>query len=249
MKGKKILWKLFWGFGFVLAATFLIVDALGLISPIESFMGEVSIWTLLLSLLMLAFTVSGLIKGKIASIFIPLSVIFMLFEKNIATIAGLENTNIINNWIVLASAILLTTGVSILIPSKKKEKIKKKFKKKVKNGIEIEIETNANEAENNFGSSMVYVDCTDFTPSRIENNLGACTIQFQNIENYVGGKTIHIENNLGPITIQVPSDWVVKASIENNLGSITVPDCEDKDGPILYISGENSLGVITVTYI
>jgi predicted membrane protein len=166
----------------------------------------------------------------------------MLFEKNIATVAGLEDTNIINNWIVIAAALLLTVGFAILLPSKKK---KRKLKEKKGHGLEFNI----NGAENNFGASSVYVDCTDFTPSRIENNLGSCTVQFQNVENYVGGKTLHIENNIGSIVIQVPSAWVVKTSIENSIGSLEVPDEEDKAGPLVYINGENNLGRINITFV
>ncbi len=241
MKAKHLLWKIFWGLGFVLAAAFLIIDALGFIAPLESFMGEVSIWAILLGLLMVAFIISDLIKRKFAWIFIPLSIIFMLFEKNIAIVANLEDTNIINNWIVLASAILLTIGVAILLPSRKKKKIKAKKQAK--------LEFSANGAENSFGSSSIYVDCTDFTPSHIENNLGACTVQFQNVENYAGGKTLYIENNLGAIDIRVPSAWIVRSLIDSSLGGVDLPNEDDKVGPIVYIKGENNLGSVSVTYI
>ncbi len=233
-------WKIFWGLGFVLAAVFIILDVTGVIAPLVSFMGEVSVFALILAFLLLAFIISRLIKGKIASIFFPLAFIFMLFEKNIAKMAGLEDENIIENWSVLLVALFLTIGCSILFSSKKKKK---------KNKHKINVEYNADGAESNLGASAIYVDCVTFTPSRIENNLGACSVHFQNVESYKGGETLYVENNLGALSIHVPEGWTVKSSIDTTLGGTGVAKSETQDGPLLYIRGENNLGSISVKYV
>ena len=237
-------WKIFWGLGFVLAAVLIMLDALGFIAPIVSVVGEISVFAIIAGLLLFAFIITRLIKGKLLEIFFPLAFIFMLFEKNIAKLAELESENIINNWLVLLIAMLLSIGFAILFPSRKRRKNRKFHGTR---GGTVEI--NGKRAESNLGSSTIYIDCEDFSPSNIENNFGSCAVYFKNVEKYEGGKTLYVENNFGPMCINIPSEWIVKTSIENNMGGTHTANDEDKAGPILYIKGENNFGSLSVRYV
>ena len=90
--------KLFWGLGFLLAAVLIILDIAGIMPTLLSAVGEVSVFSLILGLLLLSYAIVRLCKGRIDEIFLPLALIFMLFEKNIAFLMGREDTDIINNW-------------------------------------------------------------------------------------------------------------------------------------------------------
>ena len=234
-------WKIFWGLGFVLAAILIILDTTGVITPLVSFMGEVSVFAIIAGLLLLAYIIARLVKGKISEIFFPLAFLFMLFEKNVAKLAGSDEEDIVNNWLVLLVALLLSIGFSILFSSKKI-----KINHGHRGGT---IEINGNYAESNLGSSTIYVDCDTFTPSCIENSLGSCSVHFENVQNYKSGETLTVENNLGSMVINVSSDWIIKSSIENNLGGTQVANSDDKVGPILYVKGENNLGSLTIRYV
>ena len=229
-------WKIFMGLGLILVAVVLILDAVGVLTPLVSVVGEITIFEIVAGLFLVALIIERLIHRKISSIFFLLAFLFMLFEENIAHLCKLEDENIINNWLVLLIAMLLSIGFSILFSSKKKS-----------HGFSLEI--NGHRAESSFSASTVYVDCKDFTPSSIENNLGACSVYFDNAESYSGGMTLNVENNLGSMIVNVPSDWIIRSDIENNLGSTSIPKNEDKSGPILNIHGENNLGSLTVKYV
>ena len=75
--------KLFWGLGCLLAATLIILDVVGVIPTLLSAVGEVSVFSLILGLLLLAYALARLFKGKISAIFFPLAFIFLLFEKKL----------------------------------------------------------------------------------------------------------------------------------------------------------------------
>ena len=234
-------WKIFWGLGLILAAILLILDAVGIITPLVSTVGEITFFELIGGLILVALIIERLIHGNISSIFLFLAFLFILFEENIAFICGLENENIINNWLVILVALLLSIGFSILLPSRKR---------KINHGnCGGTIEINGKNAESNLGTSTIYIDCESFTPSRIENSLGSCSVHFENIESYKGGETLTVENNLGSTVINVPSDWIIKSNIENNLGGSHVPSSDDKVGPILYVNGENNLGSLNIRYV
>jgi hypothetical protein len=96
MKG----WRVFWGILFVLVAVLLILDALGIITPYVSIFGEITFWQIAGGLLLLSGVVSLIKSGQFWTAFVPLGFIFMIFERNIAFACGIENGDIINNWLL-----------------------------------------------------------------------------------------------------------------------------------------------------
>ncbi len=235
--------NLIWGIALILLAVLLILDAFQVFEPLTSVIGEISIWSVILGGILLVFIISRLAKGKLAEIFVPLAFIFMLFEKNISQLCGALTPDLINNWLLLLVAILLSGGVHIILSPFQNRRI---------TSHAVNVAQSANKkrhAESTLGHSTIYIDSETMTPDYIENNLGSCAIYFENAEAYKGNATIRIENNLGSMKIHVPNAWCVKEQIDNNLGGITIPAKNNQDGLILYISGENNLGSVTVTYI
>ena len=233
-------WKIFIGLGLILTAALLILDALCVITPLAGIFGSVSVFKIIAGLFIVALIIERIVRGKATSIFFLLAFLFIIFEENIAYVCHLESGNIINNWLVLLIALLFTAGFAILLPHNRK-----------KHRVFQKTSTNGDYTENSLCSSSVYVDCATFTPSHIENNLGSCSVHFENVDKYEGGKTLHIENNLGAMTVNVPTGWIVRTTIENNLGACGTnsEDAENTCGPILYINGENNLGSLSVEYI
>ena len=74
--------KILWGIGLILAAVFIVLDAIGVIAPIVGFMGEISVFAALGVIALVAIIISLCIKKKPLQIFFPLAFIFMLLEKN-----------------------------------------------------------------------------------------------------------------------------------------------------------------------
>ena len=227
------IWKIFVGFFLVLAAIFILLDATGVISPIESVIGEVSVFAVIVGIFLLAFAISSIARGKINEIFFPLAFIFMLFEKNVAFVCGIEDSNFVHNGIVLLCALLLTIGVGMLMP-KRLRKMKNRKGRCLGRGI---------------GSSTVYIDCSDFTEEEVENNMGSCTVYFENVDKYESGGTLTVDNNMGSMVICVPSAWRIKIRVDNNMGSISLPESCAESGPVLIIDGDNNMGSLTIEYV
>lgn len=236
--------KIFIGLGSIFAAVILILDALGVISPLISVVGSISAFEIIAGLLLIALIIERLFKGKVASIFFPLGFLFLLFEENIAYICRLDNENIIDNWIVMLIALLLTIGFDVLFSSFKRSRQRKHFRGSVSSSSDGKF------AESNLGSSTVYIDCTGFSPAFVENNLGSCSVFFENIDSYKGGETLHVNNHLGSMDVNVPECWTVHVTVENNLGATFFPtEQESEDKKILYIVGENDLGSLRIDYV
>ena len=226
--------KLFWGFGFLLAAALIILDVIGVIPALFFAVGEVSAFSLILGLLLLAYALAKLCKGNIPATIFPLAFIFLLFEKNVAYLCAHEGEDLVNNWLVMLIALLLHIGFSILLPSHSIYKIKC---------------TATHERSNALNSAAVYVDCESFTtPSIVANKLGECIVHFQNADRYQSGQTLSVSNSLGAMTINVPASWRVLVDVENHLGALEIPEPEydDPEAPVLYVRGSNHLGALEI---
>jgi predicted membrane protein len=184
----------------------------------------------------------------------------MIIEKNIAKLCGFESENIIHNGLVLLAALLLTMGFGMLFSTKRRKRkkhgytvtydINKDHGSDDSDDSDGEGKTRHFSAGGSLASHTVYVDCKNFCPSAVENNLGACVVYFENVEEYAGNKTLRIDNNLGAMTINVPSAWHVVTSIDNNLGDVKVPANEAGEGaPALFIEGDNNLGAISIKFV
>lgn len=249
------IWKVFVGIGVVLCAVLIMLNAFGVLNPLVSSIGEISVLSVILGLLLLAFTIVRLTRGKIQDIFVPLALIFMLFEKNIAILCGFEaDHNLINNWLLLLCAVMLWIGSSILASSFRKNKKKKDhgFRMFVK-GDDEDGDNDGKRGfvyENNMQATVRYIDCTDFEYKNIENNFGFVQIFFENVDKYKGDGVIYMESNFGKVEINVPSSWRCTQDVEVNFGSISEQNGGgDENGQRIFIRGENNFGHVSIKYV
>ena len=236
--------KIFLGLAFIAIAVLLILEALGMAVSITSVIGDVSFWQVAGGI----FLVSGIIKlltsGNFYEVFVPLGFLFMIFERNIAYIVGMESQDIINNWLVFGCSLLLSAGFMFIFPGSKKKKRNAK-KGAQRSGFCFHIK------DNEFGSAVTYIDCEDFGNTimahSVKNKFGSLEVRFDNAESYKGGAALHVDNHFGAIEICVPKSWRIIDHIDVHLGAIDLDnDGEDQDGPTLTIEGDISLGAIDI---
>lgn len=229
--------KLAFGLLLIACAVFIILDSVGVSL---GFLSGIPAITLVIGALLIVWTLTELIKLRISGIFFPLAFLFMLFEKYIAKWAALDNENIINNWLVLLAAALLSIGCSLIIP-------KRKTFTYVKSSSNT-TGSNSKQNTSSLSSSTIYIDCSTFENESVVNELGACQVFFSNIEQYDGNGVLNVVNELGSMKINVPSTWKIITSISNELGSVNEPSETDGD-KVIRIVGSNELGSMTITQV
>ena len=228
-------WKVVLGLILIICAVLLILEALGVILPVTSVVGEIGFWQAVGGILLVSGIVSLISEGEFYGIFVLLGFLFMVFERNIAYICGIDGDDIINNWLVFGCSLLLTAGFMFLIPSRKK-------REKHKSTVKV----------NQMSGSEIYIDCAEFGSTEKEytlnNKFGAIEVHFENVESYNGGGTLNIDSSFGAIEIQVPDNW----KIDDNelvvmLGSLEIDDSEHaSNGPTLKLKGRVSFGAVEV---
>ncbi len=225
--------RIAFGLLFIACAVLIILDSVGV--SLGFFSGVPAI-KLIVGAMLAVWLISELIKLNISGIFFPAAFIFMLFEKYIAKWAGLEKSNIINNWLVILAALLLTIGIDLITPRKRIFKINR--------GGEASEKKNVHNSA--LSSSAVYIDCSDFVYEKVKNDLGSCNVYFSNVEKYEGNGTLEVQNDLGATRIHVPSEWKIISSISNDLGAVSKPEDTGSGDKTINIIGANNLGAVSI---
>lgn len=234
------IWKYVIAVFCIALAIFGLAEATGMLAPVESIVGELSLWRFALALFFLVYTVYWFIKRNVFLAFLSLALLFIELEPNIAYVCGVESGNLINNWTLLLCVVLIGFGLHLLLPKRRRKWVL--FHRE--GGVHHDDHNGYH--ENSLGSRTIYIDCTTFTERYVENNLGSSVIKFENTDAYIGGGLLRVENNLGSTVIDVPARWSLDCQFENNLGSVQNHHNKGGDGPSLMISGENNLGSVVI---
>ncbi|MCQ2436709.1 MAG: hypothetical protein MJ101_07395 [Clostridia bacterium] len=228
-KSKKIVWGIYCILIALLVLAAIVLKGIGLLhSP------GISVIRIVASTVLFALIVQFIMDRNFPVIYFPLAGLIMLWEAELATyVLHAENTDIFSNWTMLACAALLFIGTSVLTSGKKHR---------------INIGRWRSRAGSFMGDSTKYIDCTDFTETSLENDIGSLTVRFENAQNYLSGGKLHLENDIGQITVIVEDDWKLDVNIENDIGQVKYPTSDGlpSDAKVLYIDGENDVGRIQI---
>lgn len=230
----------------LIVAVVLVLYGLGIGTTIFT----VPLYKLLLGLLGVSYVISKLFFGddlrERFCIFVALSFLFMIFEKEIAALAGLENSNIINNWLLFLAAALADIAIAMLIPKKKKVLHVKKGGVHIgddgvhvgdgihitDDGIkigDIDIDVDDDDDyievdENAFGDASHYADASKHDYHYFMTKMGNSVIYYQNADLVPDGKTheLRLECKMGNMTVTVPEDWEIVNEIDCRMGNVFI---------------------------
>ena len=223
--------RLAWGLLLIACAVLLLLDACGVSF---GFLEGIPFFTLLVSGLLVGFLIAEIFSARFHRAFFTIAFLFMVLEKYIAGWIGADHSNLINNWLVLLIAFLLSVGTSLLRP-------RKLFRRSL--GTQGAFSGNNH---NTAGSSTVYIDCTSFTTEEVTNEFGSCQIFFSNVKAYEGGGKLLLRNEFGAMKVHVPKEWKIKSSLTAEFGALFVPDDSPEDGKVIEIVGKTEMGALKV---
>lgn len=206
----------------------------------------IPLYKILLGLVLISWAVKDLFFSrhlrKRFQIAIPLALLFMLFEKEISVWAGLPDENIVNNWLVIAAAIIYNIAIGLIIP------------KQIifpKNGLGVKFYNNANcktfGSSHAFSSEVLYIDAVASPNASITNHLGARAVFYQNIEAVPEGSTVtlDINNNMGIVEIHIPDGWQVTNNIETTMAMTEIR--KNRGNRVKFIvTGTNRMGGVDI---
>ena len=248
--------KIIWGILLLIAAVGLIFYAF--MPGLAVF--TVPVWKWFIAAALIYWIIRKLGFGKSLadrlSIFVPLALLFFVFEREIGGALG-KGSDFVNNWIIIIAAVLIDVAIYVLF--KHTWKVNKKFATgsstytvdgvETRNSVEGQDPENAKEGRSfRLGDHTCYIDAYTTPVANVENQLGELNVYYQNTD--VGDLstplTLNVANQLGQTVVHVPRNWHVELNTGNSLGSV---NCRP-DGEItirtITINVDNKLGETSV---
>lgn len=203
-RSKKRKSAVFFGVLLILAGVLFIVEALDVFSFDVLGLTPLRIFLAIVSLAMIGWCVFHC--PSLIPVF--LGALYCSTEPAIASLIGREDPDILNNWLVMGVALMLSVGFALIFKRKKFP-----FSKE-----------NWNEGA---GNKTFYIDSRDLGEYSYTDTVGNVNIYFSNKEEYKGGGTVSVSDVVGNVVFHVPAEWFADIRCSDHLGSF---DCPEQSG-------------------
>lgn len=239
------------GIGFLVAAAFVIVGSMGIL-------GEISVWKLLVSFVLVLILIKSLLRLRWTPVLFSLAFLAILYDE----LLGIEN---LTPWPVLGAALLGSIGLNMIL-GKNHEPAHFNFdfdfggrNRGVKmdgNGV-----SKVDESEHNFKCDVSFATITKYIKSQslrnasINNSFGQVIIYFDEAVLENGTANVRVINSFGNVKLYIPSDWEVVVKQSESFGQVKtfksdgIMNCVIEGSNKLYVSANTSFGDIEIHYI
>jgi predicted membrane protein len=216
--------------------------ALVIANALYDFMG---FWSIICLVIAVPIAIEFLIQRFFAGVFIPLAVLGIIF----AVPLGIEQ---LTPWPLLAAAILLTIGFSVMF--RKKMSISHiggvDFDNFIHNNTESIVEDEFS-CSVKFGSSTKYFVSDNLEKAYLSCEFGGLKAYFDEATLSPIGATLLVEARFGGVELYIPKHWKVQNSITASLGGVNESgrSSPNPDSPVFTINGTVSFGAVEIRYI
>jgi len=231
----------FWGTFFLVSAIVLITSQLGIFSY------HVGIWTLFLTIALIAIIVTSLRNLIMSSLVFAIALLAIIYAKPLGITALVP-------WTILGAALLLSIGLSILVHPRWHRAYSHHNWHGHYNHQQPDADTETIHDPNvnltiSMSNSIRYIHSTDFDGANLHVSMGGAKIYFDDVRLRRAEATINVDLSLSGVELYLPRTWQVRLNVNNSLGDIKVNGTPTSAGPVIYLQGQLSLGQLTITYI
>lgn len=247
---------------------FLIIAVLILGRAFDVFAFSSSIFKILLTALLVSFSLSSFPKGKYIEAIMPLAFVYIMHEQ--AILREFPQLNEVNSWLLIWGSLFL--GIALESMFKKKSR-RVKFHtdyhtysgKRDDDFVEADFSEhegskksedtfseNVNEdfvrIESNFGDRTRYIRVDNYTDGLVEVNFGSLRVYFDQSTFNPNGARLKVDCNFAKVTLFVPKNIKVVNNVSATLGSVS--DMPYGDGETkLVLEGDVNFGNLRIVYI
>ncbi|MDD3341232.1 MAG: hypothetical protein PHN72_03425 [Bacilli bacterium] len=227
--------QIFWGLFFVAAGFAVIAGQMG-------YLGEVNLFTLVLTLLLLPIIFKSIVRLHFFGILVPLSIIAILYAKEL-------NIAALTPWPLLLTALFVSTGLTIIFYSSKRNHRHYHLHHENFDTIIDEKDESYVHTEVSMGSSVKYVNANEFKKGVFKCTCGALKIYFDGSTVSSEGAEIILDISLSGVELYIPKSWNIQNQLHTSLGGVEEKNKSDKVGPTVVLKGNVSLSGVEIIYI
>ena len=230
--------RIFWGLFFIVAAIFLLVSRLGLL-------GDIGLWSLLLTVFFVACLVKSIAHKSVSGVLFAVAFLCIVYAKPL----GIEA---ITPWPVLGAAALGSIGISFLYHPRRDYRNYGCWGRGNHYSTETEETVDGSQMEfsTSFAGSIKYVNSDDFQSADLKCSFGSLKVYFDNAMIQNGAARIFLDVSFGGVELFVPKEWNVVNNVSASFGSVDEKNSSRSSGvPVVTLTGKVSFGGIEIVYI
>lgn len=242
---------------------FILIAAALLGNAFNVFQITSSVFKLVLSAMLLSYSLSSLFRRRFTEGFLSGSLVYLMNESLINEALGLRN---VNGWMLFWGVLFLGIGLDSLFKKRSRYfsnnsfEFNKHTKSKDNDDIIIDIDgvqsgefskesykESINEdsirIESNFTERTRYINVDNLTHGHIETNFGALRVYFDQSTFNANGSKLHVDCNFGKITLFIPRDLNIINNVTSTFGAnMGQEGFTSGNGPTVVIDGDVSFG-------
>lgn len=224
--------KWFWGLFFIAAGGIIITGSMG-------YLGEVNLLSLIFTLFLIPIIFKSLLHLNFGGILFPFALIAILYDQQLGITA-------LTPWPILAAALFLSIGLTILFHRKPKwDHHEEHFKSIVDENDPDVVEMNIQ-----FTSSIKYVNSEDFKLGKFKCSFGAMKLYFDHAVVANEGAEIKLDISFSGVELYIPKEWTIVNKLNTSLGGVEEKNIRSSSsGPIVTLTGDVHLAGVEIIYI
>lgn len=227
--------RVFWGLFFILGGVFLVASKLG-------YMAEVNVFGLILTVLFVAIIIKSIFSRSFSGIFFPTAFILMIYDKHL----GIEA---LTPWTVLAAALFLSIGCSMIFGKKIKRAAKIHHSEAFDEVIDEEDGKNVS-YEVKWGSGIKYVNSKELKRAKLKCNFGVMKVYLDSAQLQNGTAELNLDLAFGVIQLYIPKEWYVENQVEVSFAGVEEKNSNASDTTeTLVLKGNISFAEVTIIYV
>lgn len=212
-------------------------------SQIWSF-DKIGIMSILATVFLATLVICSLINRDYFGIFIPVSVLYMIYSKPLMLIY-------ISPWLLISSAVLISISFSLLFPRRPGRAALSHDGAKHISLINENIDDNNPYAKVILSSNSKYLHSECLQSGHFISYLGVLEVYFDQVQLSIEGAELFIHCNLSSINLYIPKHWNVVDNIHLYLGEVSYSTEHTKlseNVPQLILAGNVVLGDVKILY-
>lgn len=229
------------GLAFILAAVYVVLDAVGIGVGI-------GLWQVIFTIIMISILVGCIREKRFISCIIPVCILLIIYAEPLHLEDYAPGT-------ILAVGVLLAIGLSIIKGGRtKKHNVTVGFDQNDFDNEDFgETETiydNAPSFKVNFSAASRRISTDDFKSAQLSCHFGALKIYLDDAIMQDPSATVTLDVSFSGVEIRVPKNWRVNVQASSTAGGIEEKgSCNPDATKVLYINGNVNLGGVTIMYV
>ena len=229
--------RVFWGIVLIFASISLIIKKLG-------YLGDINIFTIVLTIFLIGIRIKSIFKRSFAGILFPIAFICIIFADKL----GITE---ITPWPILIAAALGSLGLSMIFHNKPNKYINNHHDWGSKNSsVTYEEYENTIKLKTSFGASTKNINSLNVERVDINCGFGHMEVYFDNTTLKDGRGTIMIETAFSNIELYIPKSWTIENKANMAFGGLNEKNKNVKTSEnILTIAGDIHFAVVDIIYV